>query len=67
MSSLLYAQSFQFLVDASEFKSSVIAAHNGQDGKESYEEFTVITNEYIKDNSNSEINIDSHTKKQILR
>ena len=62
-----YLQSFQFLVDASEFQSSIHAATSIQEGKDCYEEFVSIINEYIKDNSNSEINIDSRTKTQILR
>lgn len=61
-------QSFQFLVDASEFQGSVYAALNNvvEDGKDCYDEFVGIVNEYIKDNSNSEINIDSRTKKNIM-
>ena len=66
-SSPSYLQSFQFLVDASEFESSVYAATSSQGVKDCYDEFLVIVDEYIKDNSNSEINIDSRTKKQILR
>ncbi|CAB1108068.1 unnamed protein product [Ectocarpus sp. CCAP 1310/34] len=57
-------ESFQFLVDVSKFKSSVHAAHQG--GNDSYEEFIVIVDEYIEDNSNFEVNIDSRTKKEIL-
>lgn len=61
-------QSFQFLVDVSEFQHLVLGVHGaGQDsGKDEFDEFTAIVDEYIKDNSNSEINIDSSTKKKIL-
>ncbi|CAN0409712.1 unnamed protein product, partial [Ectocarpus sp. 12 AP-2014] len=48
----------------SKFKISVHAAHQG--GNDSYEEFIAIVDEYIKDNSNFEVNIDSRTKKEIL-
>lgn len=61
------SKSFQFLVDASEFHISVHADRSNQEDKDCYEEFLAIVNEYIKGNSNSEINIDSRTKKQILR
>lgn len=64
LSSDLNPKSFQFLVDVSKFKSSVHAAHQG--GNDDYEEFIVIVDEYIKDNSNCEVNIDSRTKKKIL-
>lgn len=49
-----------------EFESLFHAADSGEEGKDFYEEFIAIVNEYIKDNSNSEVNIDSRTKKQTL-
>ena len=68
-SSLLYLQSFQFLIDASEFQIAVHAVTSNQERKDGdcYEEFLCIVNEYIKDNSNSEINIDSRAKQHILK
>eukprot|EP00752_Nemacystus_decipiens_P013003 g11504.t1 len=64
----LCSESFQFLVDVSEFKNAVAAAHasGGESSQDDFEEFTVVVNEYIKDNSNSEINIASATKRKIL-
>lgn len=56
-------QSFQFLVDVSEFHKSI----RTQDGKDDFEEFLAIVNDYIKDGSNFEINIDHRTKKDILK
>lgn len=46
----------------------VLAAHGACDesSKADFDRFEVIANEYIKDNSNSEININSTTKKKIL-
>ena len=34
--------------------------------KDEFDEFTAIVNEYVQDKSNSEVNIDSGTKKKIL-
>ena len=60
-------QSFQFLVDVENFQRSVHAAHSsGEEGRECYEQYVAIVDEYIKDNSNSEINIDSRAKKKIM-
>lgn len=56
-------QSFQFLVDVSEFQKSI----RTQDGKDDFEGFLAIVKEYIKNSSDSEINIDHHTKKEILK
>lgn len=46
----------------------VAAAHaaGGGSSRDCFDEFILIVNEFIKDNSNSEINIDSATKKKIL-
>lgn len=55
-------QSFQFLVDVSEFQLSV----GTQDGKDDFEEFLAIVKKYIKNSSDSEINIDHGTKIEIL-
>lgn len=60
-------QSFQFLVDVSGFQNVVAGAHAaGGESSTDFDEFTVIVTEYIKDGSNSEINIDCATKKKIL-
>lgn len=56
-------------MDVSEFQNLVLGVHEARQGsgKDDFDEFTAIVNEYIKDNnSNSEINIDSSTKKKIL-
>ncbi|CAN0386259.1 unnamed protein product [Ectocarpus sp. 12 AP-2014] len=63
----LCSESFQFLVDVSEFSSLVLRINGGDErgGKDDFDEFNVIVGEYITDNSNSEINIDSRTKKKL--
>ena len=67
LSSPSYVQSFQFLVDVSEFQSTLHAAQSNQKREECFEEFLAVVSAYIKDNSNSEINLSSRTKKEILR
>ena len=63
----LESQSFQFLIAVSEFKSSVHATDGGSEGSEGgYDKFMVIVNEYIKGNSNSEVNISSKIREEIL-
>eukprot|EP00752_Nemacystus_decipiens_P013004 g11505.t1 len=64
----LCSESFQFLVAVSEFQIVVAAAYSdgGENSKDGFDEYTAVVNEYIKDNSNSEVNIDSATKKKIL-
>eukprot|EP00752_Nemacystus_decipiens_P005641 g5104.t1 len=62
-------KSFQFLVDVAEFRQVVAAAHStdaGESSKEDFNRCTLIVNEYIKDASHSEINIDGATKRRIL-
>lgn len=59
----LEPQSFQFLVDAEEYHITVMA----HDDKDTFEGFLVIVNTYIKNNSDSEINIDDRAKKAILK
>ncbi|CAN0058171.1 unnamed protein product, partial [Ectocarpus sp. 13 AM-2016] len=63
----LCGESFQFLVDVSEFSSLVYRTNGGDErgGNDDFDEFNVIVGEYITDNSNSEINIDSRTKKKL--
>lgn len=56
-------QSFEFLLDVAEFKKSTM----NQDGKDDFEEFLAIVNEYIKNSSDSEINIDHRMKNKILK
>lgn len=61
-------QSFQFLVDVSEYQDFVHATHDeiakSKDDLD-FEAFTVIFNEYIKRDSNSKVNIDSSSKKKL--
>lgn len=61
------SQSFQFLVAVSEFQNLVLSTPESREGKDDYyEEFISIINEYIKVNSDSEINIDSSERKELL-
>lgn len=50
----------------SEFDVSLHAAKGRTEENDHYEEFMAIVNEYIRDKSASEINIDSNTKQRIL-
>ena len=60
-------QSFQFLVDVSEFQSSFHHAQRSEEGRhDDFNDFIRIVNEYIKDNSSSEVNIDCTTRSAIL-
>lgn len=62
-------QSFQFMVDASEYQNSVHAVYHGSaESKDDshFGSFTTIIDEYIKDRSNSEVNISSSSKQQVM-
>lgn len=62
-------QSFQFLVDVFDFKKEVLLETAGHDEARSFKGFRAylaIVNDYIKDGSLSEVNIDSRTKRDIL-
>ena len=50
-------------MDVSLFKKSI----GTQDGKDDFDEFLAIVTEYIKSSSDSEINIDDRTRKEILK
>ena len=59
-------QSFQFLLDVSEFRSSSRQAQDPGGRSDDYGDFLRIVTEYIKVNSSSEVNIDSTTRNAIL-
>ena len=54
-------------MDASEYRSSLHGAQSDQYGEQCHEGFLAIVRAYIKDNSDSEINISSRTKQKILK
>jgi len=64
-------QSFQFLLDVSEFKEDLLLdnASNGKDKKsfKGFGSYFAIVNDYIKDGSNSEVNIAFKTKDDIRK
>ncbi len=64
-------QSYQFLLDVSEFKEDILldAAANGEDKKgfKGFGSYSAIVNDYIKDGSHSEVNIEFKTKCDILK
>lgn len=71
-----YLQSFDFLVDVSEFKNDLVlgaAANDNNNEKTTTKYFggfggyLAIVNDYIKDCSHSEVNIDSKKKRDILQ
>lgn len=49
-----------------EFQESVHSAQGRPEGQDHFEEFIAIVDEFIKDKSESEINIDGSTKKRLL-
>lgn len=59
-------QSFQFLVDVSEFRALFHAQQHGDEGEDHYDRFVCIVDEYVKASSSSEVNIDSGTREAIL-
>ena len=63
------SQSFQFLVDVSDFKKEVLLEANSDERArifKGYGGYLAIINDYINDGSHSEVNIDSRTKSGIL-
>lgn len=65
-----FFQSFQFLVDVFEFKNELLLLEAGSDERartfKGFGGYLAIVNDYIKDGSHSEVNIDSRTKRDIL-
>ena len=63
------SQSFQFLVDVSDFKKEVLLEAKSDERArifKGYGGYLAIINDYINDGSHSEVNIDSRTKSGIL-
>ena len=64
-------QSFQFLLDVSEFKEDILldAAANGENKKgfKGFGSYSAIVNDYIADGSHSEVNIEFKTKCHIRK
>lgn len=69
--SIPFAQSYQFLLDVSEFKEDILldAAANGEDKKgfKGFGSYSAIVNDYIMDGSHSEVNIEFKTKCDIRK
>eukprot|EP00903_Cladosiphon_okamuranus_P014587 g13528.t1 len=68
----LCSESFQFLLDVSEFQNNVVLEESNNNADErggfrGFGSFLAIVNDYIKDGAHSEVNIEFKTKRDITR